>query len=65
MSSVSAATSMFVAQQAQARQQTMATVALKQGAQQEQAIADMLLASAQTAQSAPPPGQGRAVDIRA
>lgn len=65
MSSVSAATSMFVAQQAQARQQTMATVAVKQEAQQGQAIADMLAAAAQAAQSAPPPGQGLAVDIQA
>jgi len=66
MSSVSSATSMFVARQADARMRTMATVALKQQAGQEQAIADMLAASAQATQpAAPPPGQGRKVDISA
>lgn len=64
MSSVSA-TSMFLAHQAQARQQTMANVAIKQDAQQERAVADMLQAAAQAGQGAVPPGQGKTIDIRA
>ena len=65
MSSVQNATSMFLAQQAQSRQQTMATVAIKQDTQQERAIADMLQAAAQTSAVAVPPGQGANIDIRA
>ena len=65
MSSVASATSLFLASQAQAqaRQQTMATVGLKQEAKQGEAIADMLQAAAQASQVAsPPPGQGVVVD---
>jgi hypothetical protein len=65
MSNIAAGTSLFLASQAQARQQTMAAVAVKQEAQQGQAIADMLAAAAQAAQPAiAPPGQGQAIDIR-
>lgn len=65
MSSVSATASMLLAQQAQARQQTMATVAVKQEAQQERAVADMLQAAAQSSAGALAPGQGTNIDIRA
>lgn len=66
MSSVASATSLFVASQAQSRQQTMATVGLKQEAKQGEAIADMLQAAAQASQAAsPPPGQGLMVDRQA
>lgn len=64
MSSVSSISSTYAVTQAQAREQTMATVALKQQASQEQAVADMLLAATETSKPPPaPPGQGLAVDL--
>ena len=63
MSSVASATSLFIASQAQSRQETMANVGLKQEAKQGEAIADMLMAAAQASQPAsPPPGQGLMID---
>ena len=68
MSNVSSTAASLVAMQAEARQQAMATIAVKQNAGAEQAVADMLLAAAQQTQetvAAAPPGQGLFVDLRA
>jgi len=51
---------------ADARQQTMEMVSLKQQAKAEQAVVAMIEAAAQPVREAPPPeGQGRHVDVRA
>lgn len=65
MSTVSSGAAGVVQQQAQTQIQLQQTF-LKQGAEQPQAIADLVEAnaqSAQTAASAPPPGTGTQVDI--
>ncbi|TDR89774.1 hypothetical protein [Enterovirga rhinocerotis] len=66
MSSVSPAATVEAALvlQAEARADRMATAMVKQAARQDQALADMLAAAAQTGAAALPAGQGIALDRR-
>ena len=66
MSSITATdpTTALVGLQAEARAQSLSTVILKQQANQEQSLADLLADSAKAAaRAAPPAGQGGHIDV--